>query len=65
MSEKLIIFAATLATYYSQAKDSNISEVNYTQIKNVKRLKTKGLVSLSNINSTTINVDYEIIKQYI
>lgn len=65
LSEKLIIFAATLATYYSQAKDLNISEVNYTQIKNVKRLKTKGLVSLSNINSTTINVDYEIIKQYI
>lgn len=65
LTDELIVFAATLAAQYSQAKTASNVSVNYTQVRNVKRTKVKGLVNISDINNVTIKNNHDLIKDYI
>ena len=65
LEEDTIIFAATLATYFSKARNSSNVEVNYTQIKNIKRTNVKGLVQLKEYKTVLIENNFTTIKDYI
>ncbi|NLY62249.1 MAG: fibronectin/fibrinogen-binding protein [Erysipelothrix sp.] len=65
LSDDIIEFAATLAAQYSQISTAENVTVNYTQVRNIKKTKIKGLVNLSQFDSITIPNDKNLIKDYI
>lgn len=65
LTDELIELAATLATHFSQARHSQNVTVDYTQVRNVKRTGTKGLVLLKEFDSVVIENDESLIKDYI
>jgi Predicted RNA-binding protein homologous to eukaryotic snRNP len=67
LDEALIRLCAMLASYYSQGRYSSSVPVNYTQVKNLKKIpKSKlGLVSLVQYQTIYIDVDENILSEYI
>ncbi|NLC54630.1 MAG: fibronectin/fibrinogen-binding protein [Erysipelothrix sp.] len=58
--------AASLAAYYSKAKASSNIPVNFTQIKNVKKIPRAplGMVKIDDYETVFINIDKELIEEY-
>lgn len=58
---------AMLAAYYSDARNSTNVEVQYTEIKNIKKIpgQQPGMVRFSTHNSIAITPNYELIKPYL
>lgn len=62
-----ILLAATLAAYYSKAKNEKYALVDYTQIKYVKKIPNSklGMVSYTNNKTIKVNIDKMLISKYI
>ena len=67
LSPEIIVLCANLAAYYSQARNSNNINVNYTKIKNIKKIPKAalGMVAIDNYKTVNIKIDSEIIEDYI
>ncbi|NLC33855.1 MAG: fibronectin/fibrinogen-binding protein [Erysipelothrix sp.] len=65
IDDDLLSFGATLAAHYSQVKHSSHLDVNYTQVKHIKKTKVKGLVHLDEFKTINVSNDLELIKPYI
>lgn len=65
LRDELIVLAATLAAHFSQAKDAKNVTVDYTQVRNVKRTGSKGLVLLKEFDSVVVENDKSVIKNYL
>ena len=67
LDEPLIRLCAMLASFYSQGRYSSSIPINYTQIRNLKKIpKSKlGLVSLVQYQTIYIDVDENILSKYI
>lgn len=67
LDEPLIRLCATLAAYFSQGKDSSSIPVNYTQIKNIKKIPNTrlGFVALSHYKTIYIDIDETLLAPYI
>ena len=65
MSEKLIRTAANLAAYYSKGQTSGSVPVDYTKIRNLKKVPgTKGsFVTLTSHKTIYIDPDMDLIKE--
>lgn len=67
LNEQEIRLCAMLAAYYSPNKDSGSIPVNYTAIKNLKKIPGNklGKVIMNEYKTIYIDIDLELIKQYI
>lgn len=67
VTDEKLDLCANLAAYYSDAKHGSNVEVNYTAIKNIKKIPgaTPGTVRFSTHKSVIITPDYETIKVYL
>ncbi len=67
LTEEIIRTAANIAAYYSKAKGSSSVPVDYTQVKNLKKVPgTKGsFVTLTNQKTIYIDPDFELISKYL
>jgi len=67
LDEPLVRLCAMLAAYFSQGRHSSSIPVDYTQIKNLKKIpKSKlGLVSLVQHKTIYIDIDEEILSNYL
>ena len=67
LSNDIIEVCATLATYFSKARNSKNVAVNYTQIKNIKKIPkaSLGMVSLDTYQTVTIENDFDLIKDFV
>ena len=65
MPDRTIVEAATLAAFYSSAKSSPKVEVDYTQIKNVKKPSgaKPGMVIYDRYNTLYVPPDEELVKK--
>ena len=65
MSEKIIRTAANLAAYYSTARTSSSVPVDYTKVRNLKKVPgTKGsFVTLTNQKTIYIDPDINLINE--
>lgn len=66
-NEEVIRLAAMLAAYFSQGRQSSSIPVDYTQVKNIKKIpKSKlGFVSITNYKTIYIDIDETILSNYI
>lgn len=67
LTNDIISLCASFAAYYSKARDSKNIPVNYTQVKNIKKIPKAalGMVSISNYQTVYIDVNKEIVENYI
>lgn len=67
LTDEIINACASFAAYYSKARNSKDIPVNYTQIKNVKKIPKAalGMVSIVNYQTVFIEVDHDLIDEYI
>lgn len=67
LDEKLIRVCAMLSAYFSQAKDSSSIPVDYTQVRNIKKIpNTKlGYVSIKNHQTIYIDIDSTVLSSYL
>ena len=67
LDEEKIRLCAMLAAYYSEARNSSSIPVAYTQIRNLKKIpETKASqVSMSSYKTIYIDIDRELIRQYL
>lgn len=67
LTKEVITLCANFAAYYSKARNSKNIPVNYTQVKNIKKIPKAalGMVSISNYQTVYIEVDKELIEKYI
>ncbi len=67
LSDDIISLCANLAAYYSKARTLKNVSVNYTQIKNVKKIPKAplGMVAIENFNSIYIEIDPLLIEKFI
>jgi predicted ribosome quality control (RQC) complex YloA/Tae2 family protein len=64
--EDVIRASAHLAAYYSKARHSSSVPVNYTQVKNIKKIpkSVAGLVRISNYKTIFIDPDASLIQSW-
>ena len=64
ISETAIFQAATIAAYYSDAKDEKKADVWYTSIRNVKKEKglKLGMVNFKNVKTINVLVNFELVE---
>lgn len=67
VDEKLLKLAANIAAYYSSYSTSSTVAVNYTLVKNIKKIPggKPGKVIIDNYKTIYVDPDYESFKQYI
>ncbi len=67
LDEPLIRLAAMLAAYFSQSRDSSSIPVNYTEVRNIKKIpQTRlGFVALGQHKTIYIDVDEKVITSYL
>lgn len=67
VDEKLKRFVANIAAYYSSYKDSSTVPVNYTLIKNIKKIPggKPGKVIINNQKTIYVDPDYSLFKDFI
>lgn len=67
ITQEKLDLCANFAAYYSNAKNSSNVEVNYTEIKNIRKIPgaNPGTVRFSTHNSIIITPDEELIKSYL
>lgn len=67
LSDELINIAASFAAYFSKARSSKNIPVNYTQIRNVKKIPKAplGMVAIENYQTVFIEVDRVVIDKYL
>jgi predicted ribosome quality control (RQC) complex YloA/Tae2 family protein len=65
--EEVIRASAHLAAYYSKARHSSSVPVNYTQVKNIKKIpkSVAGLVRISNYKTIFIDPDASLIQSWL
>ena len=65
ISEAAILQAATIAAYYSDAKNEKKADVWYTLIRNVKKEKglKLGMVNFKNVKTINVLVNFELIQK--
>lgn len=66
-SDEALELAAKLAAYFSDARNGSNVEVNYTEIKNIKKIPgaNPGMVRFSTHSSIYVTPNYDEIKSYI
>lgn len=67
LSDDVITLCANFAAYYSKARSLKNATVNYTMIKNVKKIPKAplGMVSIDNFESIYVQIDPLLIHKYI
>ena len=67
LSNEKIELAANLAAYFSKARASKNIAVNYTQVKNIKKIPgaKAGMVKIDDYQTVFITVDEQLIDEYI
>ncbi len=67
LDEPKIRLAAMLAAYYSSASESSSIPIAYTKVKNLKKIPNSkaGLVTMSSYQTIYIDIDHNLLRQYI
>ena len=67
LDEPLIRLSAMLAAYFSEGKDSSSIPVNYTEVRNIKKIPHSrlGFVALSKYKTIFIDIDEDVINKYL
>lgn len=67
MDDNKLSLCANLAAYFSNARDGSNVEVQYTEVKNIRKIpgQQAGMVRFSSHNSTYITPDFDLIKPYL
>jgi predicted ribosome quality control (RQC) complex YloA/Tae2 family protein len=67
IDEKLKRFVANIAAYYSSYKNSSTVPVNYTLVKNIKKIPggKPGKVIINNQKTVYVDPDYSLFKDFI